>query len=164
MSAVDDGAGGFSPLNSVTSSQHQPAMTPGLAATCSASSPSDIDLGCGLHESFSVGTRSRTRRVVPASLSDSLRTAAPLGLSGPPCFGALDTTYDFGFAANGPTAGFGCVLASAPSSSLTPRAIAAVSLPAWKQVKSGRSRHANGPHSRTLALRAASCTMLIARS
>src|SRR5262245_48349600 len=72
--------------------------------------------------------------------------------------------YDFGFTANGPTAGFGCVLASAPSSSFTPRAIAAVSLPAWKQVKSGRSRHANGPHSLTFALMAASCTMLIARS
>src|SRR5262245_37980562 len=86
------------------------------------------------------------------------------GHDGTSCFGTSDTTYDFGFTANGPTAGFGCVLASAPSSSFTPRAIAAVSLPAWKQVKSGRSRHANGPHSLTFALMAASCTMLIARS
>src|SRR5437867_11536190 len=134
MSAVDEGTGGFSPLNSVTSSQHHPAMTPGLAATCSASSPSDIDLGCGFHESLSVGTRSSTRRVVPASLSNSWRTAAHMDMAEPSCLGTLDTTYDFGFAANGPTAGFGCVLASGPSSSLTPRAIAAVSLPAWKQV------------------------------
>jgi hypothetical protein len=42
--------------------------------------------------------------------------------------------------------------------------MAAVSLPAWKHVKSGRSRQANGPHNRTPALIAASCTMLIARS
>ena len=41
---------------------------------------------------------------------------------------------------------------------------AAVSLPAWKHVKSGRSRHANGPHSRTPAASAASCTMLMTRS
>ena len=53
------------------------------------------------------------------------------------------------FWTNGPTSGLPCVLASGPSSAATPRAIAAVSLPAWKQVKSGRSRHANGPHSRT---------------
>ena len=43
-------------------------------------------------------------------------------------------------------------VASGPSSALTPRAMAAVSLPAWKQVKSGRSRQANGPHSRLPAL------------
>ena len=36
--------------------------------------------------------------------------------------------------------------------------------PFWKQVKSGRSRHANGPHSRLPAPSAASCTMLISRS
>ena len=58
----------------------------------------------------------------------------------------------YGFTANGPTSGFPCVFASVPSSAATPRAMAAVSLPAWKQVKSGRSRHANGPHSRTPAL------------
>ena len=41
---------------------------------------------------------------------------------------------------------------------------AVLSLPAWKQVKSGRSRQAKGPHKRTPALIAASWTMLIARS
>ena len=34
----------------------------------------------------------------------------------------------------------------------------------WKQVKSGRSFQASGPQSLTLALIAASCTMLMARS
>jgi hypothetical protein len=67
-------------------------------------------------------------------------------------------------AANGPTSGLPCVLASGPSSAAAPREISEVSLPAWKHVKSGRSRHANGPHSRTPALIAASCTMLMARS
>src|SRR5581483_5779561 len=66
--------------------------------------------------------------------------------------------------ASGPTSTLACVFASGPSSAATPLAIAAVSLPAWKQVKSGRSRQANGPHRRTLALSAASCTMLMARS
>src|SRR5207245_1664991 len=70
----------------------------------------------------------------------------------------------FGEAANGPTSGLACVFANGPSSAATPRAIAAVSLAFWKQVKSGRSRHANGPHSRLPALMAASCTILIARS
>src|SRR5262245_20363527 len=65
---------------------------------------------------------------------------------------------------NGPTSGLACVFASGPSSAATPRAMAAVSLPAWKQVKSGRSRHASGPHNRTPALSAASWTILIARS
>ena len=60
--------------------------------------------------------------------------------------------------------GLPCVLASAPSSAAAPRAMSAVSLPFWKQVKSGRSRHANGPHSRTPAASAASCTMLMTRS
>src|SRR5262249_42508258 len=50
--------------------------------------------------------------------------------------------------ANGPTSGLPCVFASGPSSAATPFAIAAVSLPAWKQVKSGRSRQASGPHRR----------------
>ena len=54
--------------------------------------------------------------------------------------------------AKGPTSGLACVLASGPSSAATPREMAAVSLPAWKHVKSGRSRHAIGPHSRTPAL------------
>ena len=58
--------------------------------------------------------------------------------------------------AKGPTSGLPCVLASVPSSAATPRAIAAVSLPPWKHVKSGRSLQANGPHSRTRALTAAS--------
>src|SRR6185437_4992366 len=66
--------------------------------------------------------------------------------------------------AQGPTSGWPCVLASLPSSAATPLAMAPVSLPAWKQVKSGRSTQANGPHSRTPALMAASCTMLISRS
>ena len=51
-------------------------MTPGPAATCRASSPSDIDLGCGFQASLSVGTRSSTRRVVLASCSNSWRNAA----------------------------------------------------------------------------------------
>src|SRR2546426_2525480 len=51
-------------------------MYPGLIATCSASSPSDIDLGCGFHDSLSLGTRSRTRRVVAFSTSSSPRIAA----------------------------------------------------------------------------------------
>src|SRR5215468_10316513 len=64
------------------------------------------------------------------------------------------TTFDIsqflhGFVANGPTSGFACVFARGPNSAVTPRAIAAVSLPAWKQVKSGRSRQARGPQSRT---------------
>src|SRR5580700_1920968 len=67
-------------------------------------------------------------------------------------------------AAYGPISGLAWVSANAPSSTFTPRAMAAISLPAWKQVKSGRSFHANGPHSFTPALIAASCTMLISRS
>ena len=72
--------------------------------------------------------------------------------------------YGFAGVANGPTSGLAWVFASGPSSAAAPRAIAAVSLPAWKQVKSGRSRHASGPHNRTPALIAASWTMLMARS
>ena len=68
------------------------------------------------------------------------------------------------FGANGPTSGLPCVLCSSPSSALAPRMICAISLWAWKQVKSGRSFHANGPQSFLPALMAASCTMLIARS
>src|SRR5206468_1992384 len=50
-----------------------------------ASSPSDIDLGCGFHDSFSSGTRSSTRRVVACSCSSSRRIAAiDIGL--PPGF------------------------------------------------------------------------------
>src|SRR5205814_1817936 len=44
-----------------------------------------------------------------------------------------------GLGAYGPTSGLACVFANDPSSAATPRATAAVSLPAWKQVKSGRS-------------------------
>jgi hypothetical protein len=53
---------------------------------------------------------------------------------------------------------------SGPSSAATPQPMAAVSLAFWKHVKSGRSRHAKGPHSRLPAPIAASCTMLIYRS
>ena len=67
-------------------------------------------------------------------------------------------------AAKGPISGLAWVSASAPSSTFAPRAMAAISLPAWKQVKSGRSFHANGPHSFLPALIAASWTMLISRS
>src|SRR5216684_1455012 len=67
-------------------------------------------------------------------------------------------------AANGPISGFAWVSADSPSSIFTPRAMAAISLPAWKQVKSGRFFHAQGPQSLTPALMAASCTMLISRS
>src|SRR5204863_5708250 len=80
MSAVDDGVGDGSPVNAVSSSQHQPAMWPGDEATCSASSPSDIDFGCGFHPSLSLGTRSSTRRVVLASLSNSWRNACVMDM------------------------------------------------------------------------------------
>src|SRR5439155_16477222 len=70
---------------------------------------------------------------------------------------------DYRGGANGPASGRPWVLASGPSSAATPRRMAAVSLPAWKHVKSGRSRHASGPQSRTPALIALSWTMLIAR-
>ena len=46
----------------------------------------------------------------------------------------------------------------------TPVAIAPPCCWFWKHVKSGRSRHANGPHKRTPALIAASCTTLMSRS
>src|SRR5439155_10745583 len=58
---------------------------------------------------------------------------------------SLSTFYFLG-AAYGPTSGLSCVSFRFPSSAATPRAIAAVSLPAWKQVKWGRSSEATGPH------------------
>ena len=63
---------------------------------------------------------------------------------------------DYFFLAQGPTSGTPWVSASLPSSALAPRAMAPPSLPAWKQVKSGRSTQAKGPQSRTPALMAAS--------
>src|SRR4051794_24397103 len=63
------------------------------------------------------------------------------------------------FAAYGPTSGLAWVSARLPNSALAPRAIAAISLPAWKQVKSGLSFHASGPHNFTPALIVASWTM-----
>ena len=72
--------------------------------------------------------------------------------------------YFAGAGANGPTSGLDWVFTRLPSSAATPRRIAATSVPAWKHVKSGRSRHASGPHSRTFALSAASCTTLMTRS
>src|SRR5262249_1614543 len=71
--------------NSVTSSVAQPQITPGAEATCCASSPSDIDFGCGFHVSLSVGTRSSTRLVVLASFSNSARKACVTDI-GPPLF------------------------------------------------------------------------------
>src|SRR5215468_967648 len=65
--------------------------------------------------------------------------------------------------ANGPISGLPRVSANSPSSIFAPRATAAVSLPACKQEKSGRSFHAHGPHSLTPALIAASCAVLISR-
>jgi len=64
--------------------------------------------------------------------------------------------HGLGGTANGPTSTLPCVLASGPSSAAPPRLMLAVSLPAWKQLKSGRSRQASGPHRRMLALMAAS--------
>src|SRR5437763_1112877 len=76
MSAVDFGDGGApSPLSTVSSSDAHPQIVAGDPATWRARSPSDIDFGCGFHVSLSVGTRSRTLRVVPASFSNSCRTA-----------------------------------------------------------------------------------------
>src|SRR6185503_15006083 len=84
ISSVEDGVGDGSPLNVVTSSAAHPQMTPGLAATCSASAPSDIDFGCGFHASLSDGTRSSTRRVVDASFSNSCRSALVMDMVLPP--------------------------------------------------------------------------------
>src|SRR3954468_5222537 len=46
-------------------------MAPGRFATCMASCPRLMDLGCGFHWSLSSGTRSSTRRVACASCSSS---------------------------------------------------------------------------------------------
>ena len=46
-------------------------MVPGVAATCCANWPSDMDFSWGFQASLSSGTRSSTRRVVFASLSSS---------------------------------------------------------------------------------------------
>src|SRR3954462_15848335 len=47
------------------------AMAPGRFATCMASCPRLMDLGCGFHWSLFSGTRSSTRRVAWASYSSS---------------------------------------------------------------------------------------------
>ena len=75
ISSVEVGVGAVSPLNFVSSSGPS-GETPGSPAMCRASTPSDIDFGCGFHSSLSAGTRSRTRRVVAASFSNSWRNAA----------------------------------------------------------------------------------------
>src|SRR5215475_1100356 len=94
-----------------------------------------------------------------AAFSDRLVT---LGQYFRPNLDALRACYFF--EPYGPTSGLPWVSFRFPSSAATPRAIAAVSLPAWKQVKSGRSRHESGPHSLLPAARAASWTTLISRS
>ena len=68
------------------------------------------------------------------------------------------------FSAYGPTSGLPCVSLSGPSSSATPRVMAESSVPAWKQVKSGRLTQLMGPQSRLCSEIAASCTILISRS
>lgn len=50
-------------------------------ATCRASSPSDIDFGCGLQASLSSGTRSSTRRVLAASSFSSAISASVTPMS-----------------------------------------------------------------------------------
>src|SRR5437763_4527565 len=66
-------------------------MTPGEEATCSASVPSDIDFGCGFQVSLSVGTRSSTRRVVPASFSNSFSNACVIDMAVPSCWWTADS-------------------------------------------------------------------------
>src|SRR6478672_10263562 len=61
-------------------------MAPGTDAMCSASWPSEKDLGCGFHESLSAGTRSRTRLVVCASCSTSIHKVSARLINSPFCF------------------------------------------------------------------------------
>src|SRR5205807_659704 len=70
------------PVNTFSSLSVQPQITSGTIATCIASSPSDIDLGCGFHAYLSAGTRSSTRRVGFTSWSNSCRKALDTDMTG----------------------------------------------------------------------------------
>jgi hypothetical protein len=55
----------------------------GVCAMCKASWPADMDFGCGFHVSLSAGTRSRKRRVVGSSRSNSARRDWAMGTDSP---------------------------------------------------------------------------------